>query len=317
MAGSSGTRLVSRRSFALGSAAMLVACRSERAASSEPVRPALGSSTPPGARGNTRLIEWSFDNEPSPRTAVLVPTWGGDGARFPVVVALHGRGETKKPPAEGALGWPRDYELVRAIERVSAPPLRSADFEGFVEPRRLELLNRRLAERPFGGLIVACPYLPDFDATDPGSIASFGHFVAGALLPRVRRETPALPASSATGIDGVSFGGAVALAVGFDAAAAFGAVGALQPAIHPNDAPRWAARAQAARRANPGLAIRLLTSDADYFRKGVRATSSAMDALGIVHDFDEVTGPHDYVFNRGPGSIELLLWQDRALSARG
>jgi hypothetical protein len=35
---------------------------------------------------------------------------------------------------------------------------------------------------------------------------------------------------------------------------------------------------------------------------------------GIAHDFAEVVGPHDYSFNRGPGSIELLLWHDRALS---
>ena len=207
-----GTRLVSRRSFALGAATMLAACRTERAPSAGPSSLAPASFTTFGARGNTRLLEWSFDGEVSPRTAVLVPTWGGDGARFPVVVALHGRGETRKPPAEGALGWPRDYALARAIERVSSPPLRPQDFEGFVEAGRLERINRRLTDRPFGGLIVACPYLPDFDATDPAVIASFGRFVTGVLLPRVRRETPAFPGSTATGIDGVSFGGAVALA---------------------------------------------------------------------------------------------------------
>jgi hypothetical protein len=317
VAGSRGTRLVSRRGFALGSAAAIVSCRGESARPSGPPGPAPGASTRSGARGNTRLLEWSFDGEVSSRTAVVVPTWGGEGARFPVVVALHGRGETRKPPAEGALGWPRDYALVRAIERVSAPPLRPADFEGFVDEVRLERLNRRLADRPFAGLIVACPYLSDFDPDDPAAIASFGRFVTDVLLPRVRRETPALPGRAATGIDGVSFGGAVALAVGFDAATAFGAVGAIQPAVHPLDAPRWAARAQAARLANPALAIRLLTSDADYFRDAVRATSHALDAAGLAHDFDEVRGPHDYVFNRGPGSIELLLWQDRALASRG
>jgi hypothetical protein len=26
-----------------------------------------------------------------------------------------------------------------------------------------------------------------------------------------------------------------------------------------------------------------------------------------------LTGPHDYVFNRGPGGIEMLLFHDRAL----
>jgi hypothetical protein len=58
----------------------------------------------------------------------------------------------------------------------------------------------------------------------------------------------------------------------------------------------------------------LLTSHEDYFRGPIIAVSQAWRSAGVVHDFADVPGPHDYVFNRGPGSIELLMWHDRALS---
>lgn len=299
--------------MALGSAAMLLACQHRSEASSSPAKGAPSSTLPVGALGSTRLLEWTFEGAISSRTAVIVPAWGAEGARFPVLVALHGRGEARKAPADGALGWARDYGLLHAIERVSAPPLQPVDFEGFVDGVHLQLLNRRLDEHPFGGLIVACPYLPDLDLADDDAVTAFGRFLQQTLLPRVRRETPALTSPAATGIDGVSLGGAVALAIGLDFATAFGAVGTLQPALDPHDARRWASRVQAARRANPGLALRLLTSDGDSFRDAVRATSSALDGAGLVHDFDQVLGPHDYPFNRGPGAIEMLLWHDRSL----
>ena len=63
------------------------------------------------------------------------------------------------------------------------------------------------------------------------------------------------------------------------------------------------------------LAIqRLLTSREDYFKRAIRSTSTAWRAAGIEHDFEELPGPHDYPFNRGPGAIEMLLWHDRLLA---
>jgi hypothetical protein len=316
------TLRLSRRSVALGAVALVLGCQKRSLASSSTFTSATSASAlratpvPPGDRGSTRLVEWQFDGAVSSRTALLVPTWGAADARFPVLVALHGRGEARKSPTEGALGWPRDYALAHAIERVSAPPLTPVDFESFVDAARLAHLNHALGLHSFQGLIVACPYVPDLDLADDDAIAAFGRFVTDVLLPRVRTELPARAEAAATGIDGVSLGGAVALAVGLDSARSFGAVGTLQPAIDVHDAARWAARAQAARRANPSLAIRLLTSDGDYFRDAVRATSAAFDAAGIIHDFDQVLGPHDYPFNRGPGGIEMLMWHDRELRRR-
>jgi hypothetical protein len=248
------------------------------------------------------------------RAVVVIPAWAPPDARFPVLVALHGRGEAMKSPAEGALGWPRDYAMVRAFDRLHAPPLREADFEGLVEPAHLTETNDALKKRPFGGLIVACPWLPDVHQAATADVTPYARFVLDALLPRVRRDTPALAVPESTGIDGVSLGGILALRIGLTGPDAFGAIGGIQPALGDESTAEWSALAQAARARRPGLRLRLATSQFDYFRDPIFALSRAWTASGVAHDFADLPGPHDYVFNRGPGSIELLLWHDRALA---
>jgi hypothetical protein len=247
---------------------------------------------------------------------VIVPTWGGPDARFPVVVALHGRGEAVKAPVEGSLGWPRDYALVRAIDRVRAPPLRDGDYEGLSEPARMAEANASLARRPFGGLVVVCPWLADLHPASTADVTAYARFILDVLLPRVRRETPALAAPEATGIDGVSLGGVIALRIGLTTPEAFGAVGGIQPAFGDGQSGDWTALAQEARARRPEQRLRLLTSHDDYFHDVVVGVDRAWNAAGITHEFADVVGPHDYVFNRGPGSFELLLWNDRALRDR-
>jgi hypothetical protein len=262
-----------------------------------------------------RVIEWNLGVRPwgEARVVVVVPAWGGPDAHFPVLVALHGRGEALKPPAEGALGWPRDYAMVRAFDRLRSPPLVDSDYEGFVDPGRLAQVNAELTQRPFQGLIVACPWLPDLRSASTADFAACAHFVTGELLPRVRSETPALRAPEATGIDGVSLGGVEALRIGLASPETFGAVGGIQPAFGRGEEAAWVSLAQAARAQRPSLRLRLLTSRDDYFRDATTSVSRAWNSAGIAHDFADGPGPHDYVFNRGPGSIELLVWHDRAL----
>jgi len=308
-----------RRAWLLGAAAALACSRSERASGRAP--PTAGSSSsspraPVSTGGSTRLLEWQFGARPwgEARAAVIVPTWGAADARFPVVVALHGRGEALKAPAEGAMGWARDYALLHAYDRLRSPPLVDADYQGLSDPARLAETNASLATRPFGGVIVACPWLPDFRPPPTVDIGAYARFLIDDLLPRVRRETPALSAPESTGIDGVSLGGIIALRIGLSSPDVFAAVGGIQPALQEGQNAKWTALAQSARERRPGLKLRLLTSHDDYFRAAILSVSQAWRASGIDHDFVDVPGPHDYVFNRGPGSIELLLWHDRALA---
>jgi iron(III)-salmochelin esterase len=268
-----------------------------------------------GMRGSSRLLTMTFEADAGgPQTAaVLVPTWGPEGTRFPLVVALHGRGEALKGPDRGAFGWPRDYALAHAIERIASPPITPTDLEGFVDDARLSQMNTDLAAHPFGGVIVACPYVPDLDLRTFKDMRAYGKWIVETFLPRVRRETPAIVSIEATGIDGVSLGGATALRVGFSFPEAFGAVGALQPAVFDDQAQEWTDLARYARKKRPSLALRLTTSHDDYYNSAITRLSQAWRAGGVEHDFADVPGPHDYAFNRGPGSYELLAWHDRVL----
>ncbi len=277
--------------------------------------PEAGESAATRTRGQVGTQSWTFDG--GGRAVVVVPSWTKATERLPVLIALHGRGEANKGPALGVMGWPRDYGLLRAIERLCAPPLTGADYQGFFDAARLAETNTSLATNPFKGLIVVCPYLPDVDlhkATGP--VKDYARYLFDSVLPRVRAELPALSSPAATGIDGVSLGGAVSLRVGTSHAEAFGAVGSLQAALGEDQVPEFTHLAQLARARNPDLKLRLLTSSEDYFHDAIAHTSLAWKKAGIPHDYADVPGPHDYPFNRGPGAIEMLLWHDRVL-ARG
>jgi iron(III)-salmochelin esterase len=305
------SRTVGRRTFVTGvaAAAALACSKSERADGKPPPPTSLASK-------NARVLTWDLGDKAwgSARAVVVVPAWGAEDTRFPVLVALHGRGEANKTPAEGAMGWPRDYAMVRAIDRLRAPPLKEADYEGFVTASRLAETNASLAARPFGGVIVVCPWLPDVRPAATGDIRVLARYLLDDLLPRVRKDTPALASPEATGIDGVSLGGMLALRIGLTCPESFGAVGGIQAAFDSGQNAEWTALAQAARAKRPGMKLHLLTSHEDYFHDPIVSVSGAWKAAGVTHDFADVPGPHDYVFNRGPGSIELLMWHDRNLA---
>jgi enterochelin esterase-like enzyme len=265
-------------------------------------------------RGVTRILEWTF-RSPSERVVIALPE-AIPFAKLPVVIALHGRGEALKGPASGAMGWVRDYALRRAYERLSNPPLVDADFEGLSDPVHLAAMNQALAERRFEDLIVVCPYVPDI-LLEPKDQKAYGKYLIDVVLPRVWAELPARRAPESTGIDGVSLGGLVALRVGLANPEVFGAVGALQAAIQQSQAPEWAEAAKAAVAKRPGLKLRLTTSKDDPYNAPNLRASEAWTAAGIAHEYQDLPGPHDYVFNRGPGALELLFWHDRVLARDG
>ena len=46
---------------------------------------------------------------------------------------------------------------------------------------------------------------------------------------------------------------------------------------------------------------------------GPRVLRRRLEQAGVPHTPLVTPGPHDYAWNRGPGSVETLLWYDRAL----
>lgn len=275
------------------------------------------SAPPPGRTPEFSEITQRYATTPfgPSEVVVLVPKGASDSARLPVLVAFHGRGESLKGPHLGARGWVDDYAVGHAVQRLGGPPLRKEDLQGFVTTDRLAAMNRKLSESPYRGLILVCPFLPDglHGARMLEEGRALAHFVVDDVLPRVFRETPALGTPRSTGVDGVSLGGRAALLVGLTRPEAFGAVGALQPAIDEDEASTIADLAREAHGKNGALSLRLLTSDGDFFLEPTVVLGRALESRGIAHHLDVVSGPHSYEFNRGPGAFEMLLFHDRAL----
>lgn len=234
------------------------------------------------------------------------------GERYPVVVALHGRGESVRPE-RAHLGWATHYRLPDAFEALMNGRLSRASYRGFVRDEHLAYVNESLRERPFRGVMVVTPYIPDVAGEPLGSerMREVGDWLSGPLLAAVReRFEGAARTREGTGIDGVSMGGRVALEVGLTHSGAFGSVGGIQPAIRGTEAEL----AELAARAPHPPRIHLLSSDDDPFLGATRRMSSALAEHRITHTLSVVPGPHDYAFNRGPAGIEMLLFHDRALT---
>jgi enterochelin esterase-like enzyme len=295
--------------------------RSERASPAASTFSTGPATAAPSQRlADPAFLEVTLDFPETPcgpeKALAIVPRGDDATTRYPVLVALHGRGESVRGAEIGARGWMDDYELGRAMARLRSPPLLREDFRGFVDDARLAHLNETLLSRPFRGLVVVCPWVPDIlssrERPNLDAALPFGNFVVEQLLPRVIAETPASAERAATGIDGVSLGGRASLVVGLSHADRFGAIGTLQAALQDSESSAIAARARAALGHGP-LHVRLVTSDRDPFAGAIAQLHLALDEGRIDHEYLVIPGPHDYAFNRGPGGIEMLLWHDRIL----
>lgn len=295
-----------RRRILLGGLA-LAAAACNKSPSGSPAPP------PPGGAWHLASFDASADAPEGERAMLLAPwpaTGGPDPAARPLLVALHGRGEAGRGLDVGAGGWPNDYLLDRMHRRLLAPPLTAVDLRDMTSPERLARLNASLATTPYQGLGVACPYTPNVRDRSAEGAQGFARFVLEALLPRLRAEAGSRADRAATGIDGVSMGGRLALLVGLTHPEVFGVVGALQPALSVEEAPMLSALAQAAM-AKAKVTLRLVTSEQDSFLAAVKAASERMRVDGVPHELLVIPGTHGYEFNRGPGGAEMMLWHER------
>jgi hypothetical protein len=259
-------------------------------------------------REHLRIVEIAIPGgDWDKRATVLVPDPPPE-PKLPVVVALHGMGETIDPMT-GAHGWLDAYDLDVAIAKLGAPPLDEDAFRGLVTPMHLHEVNEALSSHPYRGVIVVCPYLPRQIGGDV-SFDAYAHYLADELLPRVRSELPARSEVSATGIDGVSLGGITALTLGIMRPDVFGAVGALQAAVSEDQVDRVADDLARRLERRP---LRITTSEEDVYHGVLVELDRALTARAVPHEFAIEAGPHDYIWNKGPGAITMLMWNDRVL----
>src|SRR5262249_18448775 len=67
---------------------------------------------------------------------VMLPRARRANERFPLLIALHGRGEAVRGPERGAWGWSRDYELGASDHALRQARLSRDAFLGFVDDDR-------------------------------------------------------------------------------------------------------------------------------------------------------------------------------------
>ena len=162
------------------------------------------------------LFDWTFD-ETHPfvhRAMVLAPKHLAAGEKAPVLVLFHGLGEAKEGHASGTFAWLDRYGVGSSYARLRHPPIASVEKRRDLTDERATALNADLAARPFGGLVLVCPFTPNvwsFKSTET-ALDALGAFVTGPLLQRVSREVSTAGAAR-VGVDGCSLGGFVALEV--------------------------------------------------------------------------------------------------------
>jgi len=234
---------------------------------------------------------------------------------LPLLVLLHGLGETGSE-ALGIRAWYDRYGLPQAYARLSSPPIeRILARERYLTDARLLELNRELSAQPFADLALVCPFTPNVFKQHPSApvLDRYADYIEQEVLPAVRAATPILPSAEHAGLAGVSLGGYVALEVLLRKSGLFSALACVQPALSVAAAEQYARRLAALSGAAPAPSIQLVTSSLDPFRDATRSLAQRMAEHGLSSTSICPAGPHDQRFLKEVGTLEMLLFQARAL----
>jgi enterochelin esterase-like enzyme len=270
--------VITRRAFVAASASTLVARR------------ARADVDPAWRPRDLDVREVAVEGDRSRRFVLGVPRHLAPGERVPLLVLLHGLGETGDERT-GAWAWFERYGLGTSYDRLRA-------------------------SGPFRGLVLACPYMPNLPVADPRALDAYARWVALTVVPRARSEAPALDGRRATYIGGCSLGGHFSLEVLLRRPEAFAAWGGVQTAIGEAQVPGYTERLTSAVRSSaatgdggpPGLLIE--TSSADPFRSANEALARALTRSGVPSTFVELPGAHDQRWLRQSGTGRMLQWFD-------
>lgn len=250
---------------------------------------------------------------------LLRPARVPDTLSLPLVVLFHGLGETGNE-ALGIRAWYDRYGLPDAYARLSTPPVqRTLVRERYLTDPRLFELNRELAERPFPDVALVCPFTPNVFKQQPSApfLDRYADYIEQTVLPAVRLATPILAGPEYCGVAGVSLGGYVALEIFLRKPQLFTALSGVQPAFSVAAVEQYSARLAALNDSTPGRRIQFVTSTLDPFRDATQRLAKRLAERGIAVTSACPTGPHDQRFLREVGTLEMLVFQARAVHAKG
>ena len=253
---------------------------------------------------NLRLVDAA---EGGRRFVLVVPRYLEPGRKLPLAVLLHGLGETTNERL-GAYAWVEKYGLGSAWQRLKRPPIERTSTRGEWTDARLAEVNAELAVRPFRGMALACPFMPN--PSGAGDLDAYARWIEQSLVPRVRKEAPISSEATQTYLCGVSLGGYVSLEVLARLPHLFGAWAGVQTAIGTFAAPGYAEKIASGWKGVPHPMM-LLTSTQDHWKASSEALAAAFKAKNLATTYRVVPGPHDQAWLREAGTIEALLWLDR------
>ena len=290
--------LAARRQFLGGLVGTLVSGRVSRAAEAAP------ATTGYDAERDLRNLTLLDTTEGGRRFTLVTPRWQNPDSPVPLVVFLHGLGETTNERL-GAYAWLEKYGLGSAWQRLKRAPLEKTSKRGEWTDARLLEVNAELAARPFRGFAMACPFMPN--PKGPADLDAYARWIEGSLLPRCRKEARVFGDAARTYLCGVSLGGYVALEMLVRLPHVFGAWAGVQTAIG-----SWAAERYAEKIArSPAKPMLVLTSTLDQFRSSSEGLAAALGARKIAPTLRVIPGPHDQPWLRESGTVEALHWLDR------
>jgi pimeloyl-ACP methyl ester carboxylesterase len=250
------------------------------------------------------------------RAMVLAPRRMPESGRCPVLVLLHGLGETGNERL-GIHAWGHRYGLVLAYERLSHPPVARIlrEVRYLTNEHALEI-NRALEAEPFQPVILVCPVTPNPGRHPSASVAldAYAAWVTETLLPAVQRTTTAADLTR-VGLDGCSLGGYVALELFLRRPNRFATLGTVQAAIGSHRAAHYADALLESPGRGTAVPIHVETSTFDPYRKANEALVRELGARGIRADLAVLPGPHNQPWLQEVGTLEMLRWHSSRLNA--
>lgn len=276
------------------------------------------------AAGNERIpgyktpAEYVALNSRYVQDAVAVVTLPADYERnqnrsYPLVIAFGGAGECARPPRSGCLAWMHYYKIDESILALESQRLTKAAFRGLVTEKELSAFNRRLNNHPYRGIILVCPYSPLLTAAHNLENSDYENYIVHELIPALKARYRVLEGS--IGVDGVSMGGARSMYLGLKYPNVFASIGSIQGAFGPYFG-LYEGLIESSADTLRKRSIQLVTSDKDYLKGSVERMHRLLTRHRIPHHYFLLTGPHDYIFNQGPGSLALLVFHNEALNKK-
>lgn len=271
--------------------------------------------TPSSADLTQHDLVLAGDKRIARRALVLAPAHVPAGTKLPVLVLLHGLGETGNEKL-GMHAWGDKYGLVRCYERLLRPPVeRLYPKQPWLTDEHRQRINAGLAKRPFRGLVLVCPVTPNPHKVGPAAqtLDKYADWIESTLLPETKKRVPCLEGPKNTGLDGCSLGGYVGMEVFLRKPKLFGTFGGVQSAFNIPSAMQYAKRLAETVKQVGKRPLHLETSSQDPFRKANEALAKKLGELGVPADLAVIPGPHNQPWLREVGTLEMLFWHDRHL----